>query len=54
MAGLGEAPNVSPSRSIGKGGLPMRKKVMPKREPAKLKEKVGWKKSFGIYKTKKG
>ena len=39
------------SKGIGSGGLPMKKKDWPKAAPKKLTEKVGWKKSFGVYKT---
>ena len=50
--GGGMAPNTNPSvKGLGFGGLPMKKKLMPKKEPKTLREKSNWKKSFGVYKT---
>jgi len=49
---VGEAPNTSPGRMMGQGGLPLKKKLVPKAAPKKLTEKIGLKKSFGVYTTK--
>ena len=48
------SPASAGARGIGPGGLPMKKKLMPKASPKKLKENVGWKKSFGVYGQAKG
>lgn len=48
--GVGESPATAGSfHSIGPGGIPMKKKVMPKKSPKKLRFKKGWEKSFGKY-----
>ena len=49
---IGEAPNTSPGRLMGQGGLALKKKLAPKAAPKKLTEKKGWKKSFSVYTTK--
>lgn len=55
-SGHGEAPNGNPSggrsKSLGKSGIPMKKKVWPKQPAKKLQVNVGWKKSFGVLSTK--
>ena len=53
--GVGEAPGMAPSiRGIGPGGLPMKKKVMPKASPKKLTAKKGWAKSFQKFAGRAG
>jgi hypothetical protein len=54
-AATGEGPNMGPSvRGLGMGGIPMKKKVMPKASPKKLAEKTNWKSSFKKFSSKMG
>jgi hypothetical protein len=46
--GVSESPGIRP---IGPGGIPMKKKVMPKKSPKKLKLNKNWHESFGKFST---
>jgi hypothetical protein len=51
--GVSEAPATAGSfHSIGPGGLPLKKKVMPKASPKKLSANKNWKKSFSKFGSK--
>jgi hypothetical protein len=53
VAGIGESPSMGPLiRGMGPGGLPMKKKVMPKKSPKRLAENKHWKKSFSKFGSK--
>ena len=48
--GVGESPATAGSfHSIGPGGIPLRKKVMPKKDPSKLAYNKNWKKSLNKF-----
>jgi len=52
--GVGESPAMPGSfHGIG-SGLPLKKKVMPKKSPKKLAENKQWKKSFNKFNTAGG
>ena len=52
--GVGESP-ASPGSFHGiSGGLPLKKKVMPKKSPAKLQANKKWKASFSKFNTAGG
>jgi len=42
-SGVGESPSFHPII----GGIPIKKKIMPKKQPKNLTMKKGWEKSFG-------
>ena len=52
--GVGEGPATAGSfHSIGPGGIPLKKRVMPKKSPGKLSMKKNWKQSFKKFSIRK-
>jgi hypothetical protein len=47
--GIGEGPATGGFHGMGGTGLNLKKKLLPKVAPKKLKENKGWKKSFKVF-----